>query len=409
MKHLVSLTAAVLITLGAAPAWAQKPSAAFTSTFQAGVDAFRLGQYDEAVRHLEAAAQLEPTLPGPHRFLAAVAAAQSRWPDCIGSARTAIALNPQSSEIGATRKLHDDCRQAAGRPAFEGDYGDGGAVAVTANVAGATVTVGGLKYGATPLMPRAIPLGEVAVTATKAGYKPAETTTTILPGVVTDVELTLEEDPAASGPAIGEAPAPELGWLRVSAPPGASVRIDGKPATLDERGRFALTPGSHELEVDAPGRVPARRTVRVSKGQETTVAVALESRSARASRQRTGRVAVAAAVGLGAVGAMTAMLSMQASDEARDAWTIEVTRPTTISLAESSQLRPLRTRADIAALVDRSDRWALVSNLSYAAAAFSLGVGVYMLARVAPEEPRTTAVTPLVGSTWGVAVSGVLP
>ncbi len=412
MKQLVSLvvTSAVVVLMaaGVRSAWAQKPSPAFTKEFQAGVDAFRLGQYDEATRRLESASKLEPKLPGPHRFLAAVAQAKEDWAGCIASARTAIELNPQSSEIVATRKLHDDCRESDGRPLFVGDYGTGGAIAVQANVAGATVTVDGLRYGATPLAPRALALGEVTVTATKLGWKTATGTSNVLPGVVTDVILTLEEDKSVVVDG-GPKPTGDLGWLRVKTVAGAAIRINGKPWAIDDRGRFVLVPGTHEVEITAPGRVTERRTVRVSKGQETKIEVDLESRAARARRQRAGRVGLAAAVGFGAVGAMTGVLSGMALDDARDAWVIETERPTTVPLSESVALRPLRKREEIEALVARSDRWALVSNISYGVAAVSLGVGAYMLSRAPEEKPPRAVVTPVMGESWGVAVTGVLP
>jgi hypothetical protein len=410
---LTTLTASVVAT---APAWAQaKPSPAFTKEFQAGVDAFRLGQYDEAVKHLDAAAKLEPSLPGPHRFLAAVAQAQSRWNDCIRSSRKAIELNPNSSEIAATRKLHDACRESDGRPLFSGEYGTGGALSVTANVAGATVSVDGLKYGATPLTPREFALGEVTVEVTKSGWKPASGKITVLPGVVTDLELTLEEDKTVVENGGGDKPVPEIGWLKVDTVPGATVRVNGKPWAVDDRGRFALQPGTHEIEITAPGRVTERRTVRISQGQEAAIQVDLESRALRASRQRTGRVGLAAAVGFGAVGAMTAIMSGQALDDARDAWVIETTRPTAVPLSETVGVRPLRKREEIEALVARSDRWAKVSYVSYGLAAVSLGVGVYMLSRAPEEKPPKTTLAPLVpadvdgGGAWGLTITGVLP
>lgn len=408
MKHLVFVA---VILFAVAPAWAQpKPSPGFTKEFQAGVDAFRLGQYDEAIKHLEAAARMEPSLPGPHRFLAAVAQAQSRLDDCVTSARRAIELNPNSSEIAATRKLHDACREADGRPPFSGEYGTGGALSVTANVAGATVTVEGLKYGATPLAPRAFALGPVTVTASKTGWKTAEGKVVVLPGVVTDIELVLEEDKTVGGGGNGDKPPADLGWLKVETMAGATVRVDGKPWAVDERGRFALVPGDHEIEVSAPGRVTERRKVRVSQGQESTISVDLESRATRAKRQRAGRVGLAAAVGFGAIGAMTAMLSSQALDDARDGWVIETERPTSIPLSESTRIQRLYKRDEIEALVERSNRWAMVSYASYGVAAVSLGVSIYMFSRAPEEKPARTTVVPVVGEGFGgFAVSGVLP
>src|SRR5690349_11780708 len=110
----------VLLLLALAPpARGQpKPSPAFAREYQAGIDAFRLGKNDEARRHLAAARDLDPTLPGPYRFLAAVAAAEQDWAGCVTQARAAISANPASSEIVATRKLHDDCRDQLGLPPF---------------------------------------------------------------------------------------------------------------------------------------------------------------------------------------------------------------------------------------------------------------------------------------------------
>jgi tetratricopeptide (TPR) repeat protein len=172
------------------------PPAKFTSEYQAGVDAFRLGKYDDARAHLEKARTLAPKLPGPYRFLAAVAQAQSRWDDCIDSARHALELNPTSSEVAETRKLHDACRGSAGRMPYRGPaLGDGAAIAVTANVDGATVRISGLTYGGTPLDPRPIPAGAHEIEIVKLGYKPIKVSVDALPGIVTDVAVEL---PAAN-------------------------------------------------------------------------------------------------------------------------------------------------------------------------------------------------------------------
>lgn len=171
---------------------ARAESAELTREFQAGVDAFRLGKYDVARVRLENARAIAPKLAGPHRFLAAVAQAQSRWDDCITEARLALSLNPTSGELPATRKLHDACRASAGRPAFRGELGESAAVAVTANVTGATVRIGGLTYGGTPLAPRKIPAGTPALEVEKQGWQPVRLQIEALPGIVTDVTVELK-------------------------------------------------------------------------------------------------------------------------------------------------------------------------------------------------------------------------
>lgn len=183
-------------------------SAKLTKEFQAGVDAYRLGKYDEARAHLDKAQAIDPKLPGPHRFLAAVAQAQHRWADCIAETRRALQLNPRSKELAETRKLHDDCRAGDGRPAYTAELGEGAAIAiVTTNVTGATVRIGGLRYGGTPVEPRLIKPGTLVVDIDKQGYKPAHLTVDALPGVVTDVAVELEAADARPAPP-AEPPAP---------------------------------------------------------------------------------------------------------------------------------------------------------------------------------------------------------
>jgi tetratricopeptide (TPR) repeat protein len=184
---------------------AQAPAPAvpakLTKEFQAGVDAYRLGKYDDARAHLDKAQAIDPKLPGPHRFLAAVARAQHRWSDCIAEARRALELNPHSQEIAETRKLHDDCRAGDGRPAYGSALGDGAAIAImTTNVTGATVRIAGLRYGGTPVEPRLIKPGTLEVAIDKQGYKPAHLTIEALPGIVTDVVIELEAVAAKSTP-----------------------------------------------------------------------------------------------------------------------------------------------------------------------------------------------------------------
>lgn len=174
------------------------PSAEVTRVFQAGVDAYRLGNYREARTHLERARKLSPALPGPHRFLAALAKVEERWTDCIASTRRALELNPQSSETDETRVLHEECRVAAGRPASPNDLGDRAAIAITTNVAGASVRVDKLRYGSTPLAPRPLRPGKHELALEKAGWKSVQLSIDALPGIVTDVDVTLEAAGAKS-------------------------------------------------------------------------------------------------------------------------------------------------------------------------------------------------------------------
>jgi hypothetical protein len=260
--------AAVCFCFSAASIATAQPNGKLAREFQQGVDAYRLGDYAEARVHLEAARKLDPKLPGPHRFLAAVAFAEKRYDDCIASAAQALRVAPQSREVEDTRKLHGNCRGGAGRAGFAGRYGEGGAISVTASfddgTVGAAITINGKSSGSTPLYPRPIPAGPHQIKVSRAGSKEQVLTVDILPGIVTDVEVALRS-----------ATAPE-GWLEfpadlVDADTGAPVAlsIDGRPAAL--AARIALPPGKHAV-VLRRGKAEWSRSVQVTADKTTKLA-----------------------------------------------------------------------------------------------------------------------------------------
>jgi hypothetical protein len=369
-----ALAGIVVLALVSARAHAQPREV--VRTFQAGVDAFRLGKYDEARRLLERARALDPELPGPHRFLAALAQAERRWDDCIASARKALQLKPDSSEVAATRAIHEDCRAGLGRLTFAEDYRGGGAIVVTANVEGATVTLGGLRYGATPLGPRALAVGSVDVIVAKQGWRPALTTIDVLPEIVTDVIVTLEPDPSAGAIEAPNLEAMTHGWVSlggVGAVDGSTVAIDGQP--IDFEPQLSLAGGIHEILVEAPGRERWRRRVRVSRGQRTRIEVELPLIGSRARTRRTawyvlGGAGVAAALGTGAA------LAWDDADDAGDK--------------------------------DRAETWSYISLGSFGLAAVGAGIGAWLLwsSRVidVPGRPAPFAIAPILGPGGGVGL-----
>lgn len=236
-----------------------QPSSRLAREFQEGVDAYRLGEYAEARAHLETARQLDPKLPGPHRFLAAVALAEKRYDDCLVSAAQALKVAPESRELVDTRKLHDDCRAGAGRAPFNGKYGEGGAIAVTATFdggsVGAAVVIDGKTSGSTPLYPRAIPSGAHQIKVTKSGAKDLTLTVEVLPGVVTDVVADLRSATAVEG--FLELPAALVSATGAAA---VTITIDDKPVA--PVARHAVAPGKHTVVVRR-GKQTWSRTVDV--------------------------------------------------------------------------------------------------------------------------------------------------
>lgn len=248
----------MLLASAILPAHAQ-PSARLAREFQEGVDAYRLGEYAEARVHLEVARQLDPKLPGPHRFLAAVALAEKRYDDCITSATQALKVAPESREVADTRKLHDDCRAGAGRPSFNGKYGDGGAIAITATLdgdsVGAAVVIDGRTSGSTPLYPRAIPAGPHQIRISKGGAKDLTLTVDVLPGVVTDIVAPLRSASAVEG--YLELPAE---MVSATGPLAVTITIDDKPVA--PAARLAVAAGKHTIVVRR-GKQTWSRTVDV--------------------------------------------------------------------------------------------------------------------------------------------------
>ena len=347
-----------------AVAYAQ-PSPELTKEFQAGVDAYRLGKYDEARTHLEAARKMDPKLPGPHRFLAAVAQAQQRWQDCIDSSRTAIELNPRSAEIGETRKLHDECRASAGRAPYREELGDSGALAVVTNAIGATVKVGGLNYGGTPLAPRPITAGVLEIDLEKPGYLSKHVQVNALPGIVTDVIVDLETDPNAQvNVGLGDGkPLAKVGKLMVPTE-YTEVTVDGKVMTPKD-GVLELESGTRVIEIAKPGHDPWRRRVRINVSQKTPITPTFVETSARETNEK---IAVALLGGGLAIAGFGFYCALKSSDYRADAREID-------RLEGGLPPAGMHTRHDFDVATDNAKKWSLISNVSMGVGLATIGVG----------------------------------
>jgi hypothetical protein len=392
-------TALVLvITLVAPVAFAQPADLA--KEFQAGVDAYRLGKYDEARAHLEKARNADPKLPGPYRFLSVVAKAQGRWDDCIENARKALEANPRSAETADTRKVHDECRESAGRMPYRTDLGDGAAISVTTNVSGATIKINGLTYGGTPLAPRPITAGPLEIEIEKQGWKPQKVTVNALAGVVTDLAVDLDADPNAKSDVevSGNQVVRKVGWLVITEPSGATLSIDGTPTELAPQ--IEIAPGTHEIELRRADFDPWRRRVRISTGQKVTVTPELVESAPRAARETRGYYLLGAGGAILLGGFITSQISREAANEVRDITRIERERDPGRPLSETGMIAPVRTRAELDEQRDKAARWGLISDVTYGVGLVTVGVGAYFLykgARERADVPAPFAVAPTRG------------
>ena len=134
---------------------------------------------------------------------------------------------------------------------------------LSVNEPGATVSVDGVQAGTTPLTkPLRVDIGERKILVTKSGFQDFAATRTFVGGAGEALEVTL-------------ARVVHEGRLRISAPAGASVRVDGKLMGLGEwEGRLAS--GTHSIDVSADKKQPWRSDSVVRDGQLTTVVVSLQ-------------------------------------------------------------------------------------------------------------------------------------
>jgi hypothetical protein len=396
----------LLISIAPATGQAQEVPKAFQTAYDAGQDAYNLGNYEEARAHFEKARRILPDAPGPFRWLAAVGFAQKRYEDCLNEAFGYLDRAPDGGYVPDVRTLHAQCRVALERAPFKGEYGGGGALAVTANVEGATLRINGLKYGATPLEPRAVAAGSIEITLEAEGYLGASREVKVLPEIVIDVHFELDKDPNWKPTEGGVRDDVTVGWVIFQiATPGATIAFADQPPAPGPNKKIEVLPGLYEVTVSAPGYESWRRRVRVVRGQKRLHAITLKQTSARRSERRMGYILLGAAVSLAATGTVFSLLEGAALEEAEDIWDVETSRPL---LEPMLDLEPLHTREDLQEVTDRGERYRLYATISFGLAAAALGGSIYYFVKERPSErpgfELPVAVGPIPG---GGGIAGV--
>jgi tetratricopeptide (TPR) repeat protein len=162
----------------------------FQVAYEAGQDAFNLGRYPEALEAFTRARDLDPRLPGPHRWRGRILRILERWDECIASSTQAVRLKPTSPLVPEVRKDLEACRAALGRPSYERRLPEGqGALAVIADVEGAAVFVDQIAKGATPLAPMPLNGGRHVVRLTAPSRAPVDLDVEVVPGIVIDAVM----------------------------------------------------------------------------------------------------------------------------------------------------------------------------------------------------------------------------
>jgi hypothetical protein len=190
---------------------------------------------------------------------------------------------------------------SAGGAATDGPGGPA-SLWVDAGVIGAVVLLDGDSVGTVPLWLDTVAPGDRRVSVVR-GRARADTTVRLVPGAMTEVEFSLggaalaerppvqerparpepEPAPEAAAPAPPAAPAaraPTTGAVRiVTAPPGATVTVDGRrvgqtPVLVPD-----LTAGTYRVEATMPGHDPAARAIEVPAGRRTDAVLTLRAQT----------------------------------------------------------------------------------------------------------------------------------
>ncbi|HEY4186995.1 MAG TPA: PEGA domain-containing protein [Polyangia bacterium] len=138
---------------------------------------------------------------------------------------------------------------------------------ITTPLPGATVWLNDKLVGTTPLPASvAVPPGEVRVELRRDGYRTASRSLHVDVGASAKVDLTLDEDPAATS----------KGRLRLALAASASteISVDGVPRTAVSDG-IPLPAGPHILRIQSAGFEAYGMSVQIDAGRDTMLAVTL--------------------------------------------------------------------------------------------------------------------------------------
>ncbi len=148
-----------------------------------------------------------------------------------------------------------------------------GSLLVAGDVPGALVLVDGQERGRSPVVVDALEAGAHAVEIRAEGLPVWSQTVTVEAGNRLTVNPSIQPDRPASGS------------LRIiSNVDGAQVVLDGDPIGVVPADAPEVAPGSHIVEVMAPGHRPGRRDVTVEAGRREVVRIELEALPQEAPR-----------------------------------------------------------------------------------------------------------------------------
>ena len=366
---------------------------------------FNAMEHELASSKCEAALKADPSVVGAMRYLAVINRAlgkktgeQRYYSQCIAWAEMYLRERPTGKFTDRMRDEINACRKALGQrelPKID-TQGQTGALVITCDVDGATVTIDELKRGGTPMNPVQVTPGRHAVTVYKFGYIPFTTTVDVITKQIQEVKVTLVRDPnaptAPTGPTktvpSGE-PTIERGAVKIECQvPTISVTVDGKAQTLTPEGTFDYEPGIHVIHVEAEGYDSWERRIAVVRGQVREVKVKLRPLAARTTAKKWAWSLTAVAAVTAASGVTFGLLESQKFNRAQD-------------LYEQGKrgLQAPDLRRKIGDAKTTGDRYKIISSVSIAVSLAALAGAVYFWIREHGDErpagePPALALTP---------------
>jgi len=163
---------------------------------------------------------------------------------------------------------------------------------VVSRPSSASAQIDGGAKASTPAVQEVAP-GKHAVHVEADGFFPEDTDGVAVDGRLVAVEVALRERP---------------GMVKVDAPSGATISIDGKPVGVAPLAPIAVAPGAHFVAVTERGHAPYTRDVKLGRGESVSVHTELH---------RTGQRTAAYALAAGAV--LAAGIGLIATAEASSA------------------------------------------------------------------------------------------
>jgi len=285
-----------------------------------------LGNYAKAIALYKRALRLMPNLAGAWRNLGLAHEGLKAWNKAIGAYNQYIKIAGSGGKYYlAAQKRINVCRSKLGLPPITFSMiGNPGKLDIQANVAGAVVSLDGVRRGSTPTRPLPVNAGLHIVRVTKVGYLRWSGSVAVKSGQRVVVRVELKKDPSYVPPrrleGIKHTKAKNEAYLTVrTAAAGVRLHADGAELHKNADGVFVLPrPGNHVVEVRAPGRLTWRARVSLLRGEKKVLQPVLPLVRTKKAFNRWGWVTLGVAGVIAGVGAVFSGLENATYEAVRD-------------------------------------------------------------------------------------------